>query len=221
MSRPHRIGRAASAALAPLAALAATAFARAVTGVRAEWQTETPAGPCVYFVNHASHGDFLLVWSSLPPGLRRTTRPVAAADYWRGGPLRRFFGERVFRAVLIDRVPRPDGPDPIAAMAAALDTDDSLIFFPEGTRNQSEAHLLPFKSGLHHLALRRPDVDLVPVWIENLNRVMPKGEFVPVPLLCTVAFGAPMRLAAGEARADFLARARAALLDLAPRSAPR
>ena len=61
-------------------------------------------------------------------------------------------------------------------MASALDTGASLIVFPEGTRNTTEAKLLPFKSGIYHLASRRPDVEFVPVWIENLHRVMPKGE---------------------------------------------
>ena len=62
----------------------------------------------------------------------------------------------------------------------------------------------------------RPGVDLVPVWIENLNRVMPKGEIVPVPLICTVTFGAALRLEEGEEKAAFLDRASAALLALRP-----
>ena len=101
-------------------------------------------------------------------------------------------------------------------MAGSLDAGTSLILFPEGTRNTTDERLLPFKSGLFHLAGARPQVELVPVWIENLNRVMPKGEFVPIPLLCTVTFGAPLRLQAGEDKAAFLERARAALLAAAP-----
>jgi 1-acyl-sn-glycerol-3-phosphate acyltransferase len=200
-----------------VAAAAVTLLARAVTGVRANWVAAPPEeGQRIYFANHASHGDFLLVWCSLPPALRRATRPVAAADYWRSSRLRHFFGARVFQAVLIERVPRAGGEDPIAAMTAALDAGASLLVFPEGTRNQSGAPLLPFKSGLHHVAEARPGVDLVPVWIQNLNRVLPKGEFLPVPLLCTVSFGPAIRIAPGETRAAFLARARAALLALAP-----
>ena len=132
--------------------------------------------------------------------------------------MRRFIGERVFRAVLIDRNPATRDADPIAIMAAALDQNSSLILFPEGTRNTSEEPLLPFKSGLYHLAKARPDVELVPVWIENLNRVMPKGEFVPIPLLCTVTLGAPIVLGADEDKTAFLDRSRNALLALATRS---
>ena len=57
---------------------------------------------------------------------------------------------------------------------------------------------------------------LVPVWIDNLTRVLPKGEFIPVPLLCTVTFGSPLRLEPGEGSMPFRERTRAALLALAP-----
>lgn len=200
-----------------LAAMAVTGFARVVTGVRGNWVGGAPdPTPRVYFANHNSHGDFVLVWTVLPPAIRRLTRPVAGADYWLASPLRRFVGERVFKAVLIDRNPATRQADPIVQMAEGLDAGSSLILFPEGTRNTTEEKLLPFKSGLFHLASARPQVPLVPAWIENLNRVMPKGEIVPIPLLCTVTFGAPLRLEPGEDKAAFLERSRAALLALAP-----
>jgi 1-acyl-sn-glycerol-3-phosphate acyltransferase len=200
-------------------ATAVAAFARVVTGVRGEWRGSAPdTERRIYFANHRSHADFVLIWTVLPGPLRRLTRPVAGADYWLKGRLRTFVGERVFRAVLIDRNQATRDADPIAIMAAALDQNTSLILFPEGTRNTSEEPLLPFKSGLYHLANARPDVELVPVWIENLNRVMPKGEFVPIPLLCTVTLGAPVVLGAGESKTAFLDRSRNALLALAPRS---
>jgi 1-acyl-sn-glycerol-3-phosphate acyltransferase len=192
-------------------------FARFLTAVRAIWAGVDPVpGQRVYFANHTSNGDFILLWSVLPPRLREETRPVAALDYWLKTPLRAFVGREVFRAVLIDRRPETRMADPVAQMAEALDDGASLILFPEGQRNASDAPLLPFRSGLYHLARARPSVDLVPVWIENLNRVMPKGEIVPVPLLCTVTFGAPLRVAEGEEKAAFLARASLALLALRP-----
>jgi 1-acyl-sn-glycerol-3-phosphate acyltransferase len=200
-----------------LAAVAVTGLARIVTGVRANWRDCAPdPRPRIYFANHSSHGDFVLVWTVMPPALRRLTRPVAGSDYWNVSATRRFFGQRVFQAVLIDRHPKTRQDDPIALMTSALDQGASLIVFPEGTRNMTDERLLPFKTGLYHLARARPDMDLVPVWIQNLNRVMPKGEFIPIPLLCTVTFGAPIRLAADEPRAAFLARAASALLALAP-----
>jgi 1-acyl-sn-glycerol-3-phosphate acyltransferase len=197
-------------------ATAVAGFARLVTGVRGEWRGCGPEPRRrVYFANHRSHGDFVLIWTILPPALRRATRPVAGSDYWLKGKMRRFVGERVFQAVLIDRNPQTRNADPIATMAAALDRN-SLILFPEGTRNTTDEPLLAFKSGLYHLAKARPDVEFVPVWIENLNRVMPKGEIVPIPLLCSVTIGAPVALATDEEKAAFLARSRNALLALAP-----
>jgi 1-acyl-sn-glycerol-3-phosphate acyltransferase len=198
-----------------LAAAAIVGFAQIVTGVRALWRGSAPqAVPTVYFANHTSHGDFVLLWAALPADLRGHTRPVAAADYWQGSALRRFIGTQVFRALLIDRQPKADAPDPVQAMADSLHAGDSLILFPEGTRNTGDDALLPLKSGLYHLARRSPEARLVPVWIENLKRVLPKGALLPVPLACSVAFGAPLVMQPDESRADFLARARDALLAL-------
>jgi 1-acyl-sn-glycerol-3-phosphate acyltransferase len=99
---------------------------------------------------------------------------------------------------------------------AALEQGSSLIIFPEGNRNMGEDPLLPFKAGLYNIGRARPDIDLVPTWIANLNAIMPKGEVIPLPLICTVTFGAPITVAEGEDKDTFLTRAAAALLDLRP-----
>ena len=190
-------------------------FARFMTAPRALWQGIEPSyAQRIYFANHSSNGDFVLIWTVLPASLRNRTRPVAALDYWLKSPLRTFIGREVFNAVLIDRRPDQRTEDPVGQMVNALDEGSSLILFPEGGRNSGDASLLPFKSGLYHLARQRPHVDLVPVWISNLNHVMPKGQVIPIPLICTLTFGAPLRLDANEIKEDFLARASAALLAL-------
>lgn len=196
-------------------------FARFITAPRTIWQGIEPVQrQRVYFANHSSNGDFVLIWTVLPAPLRRKTRPVAALDYWLTSPLRAFIGRDVFNAVLIDRRPETRTSDPIAQMTDALDQGFSLIIFPEGKRNTSEETLLPFKSGLYHLARSRPDIDLVPVWIANLNQVMPKGEIIPVPLICTLTFGAPLKVGSGETKDAFLLRAAASLLSLQEHGAP-
>jgi 1-acyl-sn-glycerol-3-phosphate acyltransferase len=192
-------------------------LARLVTGVRPDWRGCLPEmRQRIYFANHASHGDFVLIWTVLPKALRPLTRPVAGADYWDRPGLRGFVGRGVFNALMIDRHPEPGAPHPVELMAKALGEGSSLILFPEGTRNTTDEPLLPFRSGLYHLAKAKPDIELVPAWIDNVSRVMPKGELLPIPLLCSVVFGAPLAIAEDEAKDAFLARARAALLALRP-----
>jgi 1-acyl-sn-glycerol-3-phosphate acyltransferase len=191
-------------------------FAKLLTGMRALWRGSLLEPRLrVYFANHRSHGDFLLIWAALPPALRCMTRPVAGIDYWLSGSFKTWLINKVFRAVLIDRHSSGGGTNPVEQMAHALRNGDSLILFPEGTRNLEEG-LLPFKSGIYRLAQAVPEVEFVPVWIENLGRVMPKGAMVPVPLLCTLRFGMAITLQVGESKAEFLQRARDALLELAP-----
>ena len=190
-------------------------FARLLTAVRGIWQgTEPREVQRIYFANHASHGDSVLIWTVLPPRIRSNTRPVAGSDYWERGKLRKFIGRSVFNSVLVARGSNTKG-DPLAPVRQALDEGSSLIFFPEGTRNTTDETLLPFKSGLFHLSRSRPSVELVPVWIENLNRVMPKGEIVPIPLVCTVSFGTPFKYQPGANKVEFLQQASDALLTLA------
>lgn len=201
---------------------ALTGFTRLVTGAQARWIGCAPAAvQRIYFGNHSSHADFALIWASLPYDLRVRTRPVAGADYWDKGRVRKYIIHEVLRGVLIERAGGARTSDPIEIIVAALEAGDSLIVFPEGTRNTSDEVLLPFKSGIYRVACKRPDVELVPVWMENLGRVLPKGEIIPVPLLCSVNFGAPLRLRPGEEKAGFLARARQALLDLAASIRPQ
>lgn len=196
-------------------------FAKAITAVRADLRGIDPVpGQRVFYANHTSNADMPMIWSVLPPAIRRQTRPVAAGDYWLKTPLRAFAGAEVFRAVLIDRRPEARVEDPMDLILAALAEGSSLIIFPEGNRNMGPDPLLPFRAGLYNIARARPDVELVPTWVANLTAVMPKGEVIPLPLLCTVTFGAPVALQEGEERGAFLTRAAEALAALRPGAAP-
>ena len=179
---------------------------RLITCPRARWIGCEPENNArIYFANHTSHLDFLVLWSLFPPKLRPKLRPVAACDYWQSNGMRQHLAEHVFQSVFVERRPVDRYLNPIGPLLESLDQSDSLLLFPEGTRGAGES-LRPFRSGIFHLAEARPEIELVPVWIENACRVMPKGSFVPLPLLCTVTFGPPTRVAAGEDKKLFLDR---------------
>jgi 1-acyl-sn-glycerol-3-phosphate acyltransferase len=271
---------------------------RLLTGAQARWYGCPPkAEQRIYFANHQSHADLVMIWAALPEELRSITRPIAARDYWANTPFKRWITTEVFNAVYVERaaaaapmpaeveVPvapvraavaslperiepsmepllpiappaveapaeavneaqgqldlpapppppppppvapppvaepeppaaaAPPAPDPLAPLVEALRSGDSIIIFPEGTRGHT-GEPQKFKSGLYTLATMFPEVVLVPAWIDNVQRVMPKGEIVPVPILCSVTFGAPVRVEDDEERRPFLDRARAAVIAL-------
>ena len=186
---------------------------RVLTGSQARWYGCPPkAEQRIYFANHQSHADLVLIWAALPHELRSITRPIAARDYWTKTPFREWITTAVFNAIYVVRERTAD-QDPLEPLFEALDQGDSIILFPEGTRGHAEEPAA-FKAGLYNLTQRFPNVVLVPAWINNVQRVMPKGEVVPVPVLCSVTFGVPIQLQAGEERRAFLDRARGAVVAL-------
>ena len=225
---------------------------RVLTGSQARWYGCPPkAEQRIYFANHQSHADLVMILAALPEELRSITRPIAARDYWTKSPFRQWITTAVFNAIYVERqaatpptapatavvadsaqpggpdpaneAPPPPSPealraalpegDPLAPLVRALESGDSIIIFPEGTRGHGDDPQ-PFKSGLFRLAQMFPQVVLVPAWINNVQRVIPKGEVVPVPILCSVTFGAPIQLEPGEERRPFLDRARRAVMAL-------
>jgi len=200
----------------PLAGVIA-GLARIVSGVQVQWADSEPdPQQAVYFANHSSHLDFVVLWSSLPAEIRKLARPVAAKDYWSSG-VRRALAVNVFRAVLVARHAAGEAAaDPRLAidhMVEAMGEEHSLILFPEGTRGSGE-QVAPFKSGLYYLCQKRPVLRLVPAYLNNLNRILPKGEFLPVPFISKLTFGPAITLGANESKPEFLERARAAVCRL-------
>jgi 1-acyl-sn-glycerol-3-phosphate acyltransferase len=186
---------------------------RVLTGAQARWWGCPPkAEQRIYFANHQSHADLVMIWAALPKELRHGTRAVAARDYWTKTKFKQWITSAVFNVIYVSRERHAD-EDPLEPLIDALNAGDSLILFPEGTRGHADEPQA-FKAGLYNLALKFPQIELIPAWIANVQRVMPKGEVVPVPVLCSVTFGVPMRLQSGEDRAAFLQRARSAVIAL-------
>ncbi len=188
---------------------------RLLVGAYPRWQGSAPsANQRIYFANHSSHIDTIVLWAALPRSLRANTRPVAARDYWGSGGIKTQIARDELNVVMIDRSRDDPASDPLEPLRDALEHGFSLIIFPEGTR-QTQPLPGPFRSGLYHLAQAYPQIELIPVYLENLHRSMPKGALLPVPIISTVTFGAPLQLQESETKDAFLSRARAAVVALA------
>ncbi len=199
--------------LAKLMALFLLGLIRVLTGSQARWYGCPPkAEQRIYFANHQSHADLVMIWAALPKELRHMTRAIAARDYWTKTPFKQWLTTEVFNVIYVSRERTAD-EDPLEPLLDALSKGDSIILFPEGTRGHT-GDPQAFKAGLYNLALKFPQAVLVPAWINNVQHVLPKGEVVPVPVLCSVTFGAPMQLQRSEDHRAFLERARNAVIAL-------
>ena len=158
-------------------------------------------GPAILIANHNSHLDALILMALFPHRLLDRLRPVVAAEYFRRTRLRRWVAFRLLHAIALDR--QACGRcDILAPCLRALDDDAILIFFPEGTRGEP-GRLAALRVGIAHLAARRPQVPIVPIYLVGTDRVLPKGSVVPVPILCSAVVGPP--LGWGGDRVGFLA----------------
>lgn len=190
-----------------------SSLTKIVIGAYPYWRYSRPStAQRVYFANHSSHLDTMTIWSSLDSNLRKITRPVAAKDYWDKGGIRRRIARDALNVVLIERSGQAES-DPLLPLYEALDQGDSLIIFPEGTRRY-DAEPAAFKSGLYHLSRRYPNIEYIPVYLDNTRRSLPKGALLPLPMSCVATFGAPLIIDLDESKESFLARARQAVIDL-------
>lgn len=168
----------------------------------------------IYFANHTSHLDTITILTALPNNLKTVTRPVAAADYWGKTAINRYIAIKILNCVLIDRQ-KQKSTNPLDVVFEALEQGHSIIIFPEGTRGFDEIPTA-FKPGIYHLQKKFPHAELIPVHLNNVNRSMPKGQLIPVPLICSITFGTPMEKFLEEDKESFLSRAREAVIALNP-----
>lgn len=185
-------------------------FVRWVLGLRVEGARNIPAAdPFLLVANHDSHLDALVLLCLFPAARQSRIRAVAAADYWQGSAVRRFVSGTLLGVLPVVRGAQP-GADPLAPLSAALASGTSLLLFPEGTRGDPEV-LLRFKSGAARLSIAHPEVPVVPAFLRNAGRSLPRGSPLLVPLVCEVSVGEPVALYGG-------ARERTAQLEAAVRA---
>ena len=188
-------------------------LARCCTGILVYGQPAWKPGARIYFANHTSHLDLMVILSVFPHGLRARLHPLAALDYWNRGPFRRYLSRKVFRCVLLDRRNPSRALEALQEAAKLLKSGDSILIFPEGTRGNGEK-IGRFHSGLHHLLRLAPEIPLVPLYLGGLARALPKGEFLPAPNMGKIVFGPELHWKSEESREDFLDRCHQALLKL-------
>jgi 1-acyl-sn-glycerol-3-phosphate acyltransferase len=169
------------------------------------------ADPFVLVANHSSHLDTLSLLSLFPLRRLRRLRPCAAADYFERNRLVSLLSHTFFNILPIARVDIRPEDHPIRRMREALERGDSLLLFPEGTRGAG-GEIGPLRSGVAYLAEQVAGLKVVPAWLENMGRALPKGEFLPVPFFCEVRIGAPLALSG--TREEMLESLRLALEDL-------
>lgn len=166
------------------------------------------AEPFVLVANHSSHLDTVSLLNLFPLGRLRRVRPCAASDYFERDRLVSWFSHTFFNILSIARTELRRGEHPVRLMKEALGRGESLLFFPEGTRGTAN-ELGPLRPGIAHLVEEMPDLRIVPAYLENMGRALPKGELLPVPFFCEVRLGAP-RTFSGT-REQVLADLRAAI----------
>ena len=149
--------------------------------------------PFILIANHASHLDTLALLSLLPLADLRRVRPVAAADYFTRNRYVAWASRTFFNILPIARTRITAANHPVEQMKAALAAGDSLIVFPEGTRGGG-GELQQFRPGLAHLLQEMPETPVIPAYLLNLGRSLPKGECIPVPLFAELRFGAPVKI---------------------------
>ena len=201
--------------LAWLSKKALILLARFISGASIRWEGCQPEASCqrIYFANHTSHLDGIVIWAALPPEVREKTRLVAAKDYWEGGPIRRFLAKKVFNVILVNRENVSVRNNPLYHMLEEMGDKYSIIIFPEGGRSTSGV-IGEFKSGVYYLVKKRPELELIPIYLDNMNRILPKGFLLPAPMLSRVIFGAPLWYEKNESKDAFLDRARESVVQL-------
>ena len=153
--------------------------------------------PFIIVANHSSHLDTLSLLSVFSIKDLHRIQPVAAADYFNRNRFISFLTHKLFNILTIPRSGINKENNPVRLMKKALGGGKSLIIYPEGTRSLT-GEIGRFRPGIAHLIKEIPGIKVIPVFLANMGRSLPKGEYVPIPFFCEIVIGEPLLLQADK-----------------------
>jgi|TARA_B110000091_G_C13749889_1_gene447169 1-acyl-sn-glycerol-3-phosphate acyltransferase len=146
----------------------------------------------ILIANHNSHMDTMAIMSAIPSRYIHRVHPIAARDFFGGSLFKKILMRYLVNATLIKRDRTDPENDPIDSMDKMLKKSRSLILYPEGSRGIPGV-MSNFKKGLGYLIQRNPDVDVIPVYLDNVYKTLPKGKKIILPYNCSINFGEPIK----------------------------
>ena len=146
----------------------------------------------ILIANHNSHMDTMAIMSAIPSRYIHRVHPIAARDFFGGSLFKKILMRYLVNAILIKRDRTDPENDPIDSMDKMLKKSRSLILYPEGSRGIPGV-MYNFKKGLGYLIQRNPDVDVIPVYLDNVYKTLPKGKKIILPYNCSINFGEPIK----------------------------
>ena len=172
--------------------------------------------PVIFAVNHQSHFDVPVVLKALPSAVRYRIAPAMAKEFFKAHFFPEQYGRKAWftsslnyylAALFFNAFPLPQREagtrQTLRYMGEVLESGYSVLIFPEGKRTDA-GEINTFRPGIGMIASKL-DVDVVPVRIDGLDKVLHHTWKWPKRGQARVAFGAPMQLS-GE---DYEANARA------------
>jgi 1-acyl-sn-glycerol-3-phosphate acyltransferase len=149
-------------------------------------------GPAILAANHNSHLDTLVLMSLFPLSKLHRIRPVAAADYFMKNKAIAWFSLNIMGIIPLERHKLRNKEELFQGCNQALENNDILIIFPEGSRGNPE-EMGQIKKGIFHLIDKRENIKVVPIVLHGLGRALPRGEALFVPYNCDVIVGKDLK----------------------------
>ena len=151
----------------------------------------------ILIANHNSHMDTMAIMSAIPSRYIHKVHPIAAVDFFGGSLLNKILMRYLVNATLIKRDRNDTENDPIDAMDKMIKKYRSLILYPEGSRG-IPGIMTNFKKGLAYLIQRNPNIKVIPVYLNNIYKTLPKGRKLIIPYNCSIEFGEPIQFRSFE-----------------------